>query len=1079
MKARKWLRGLLSGFLCASVISAFGGSTAVTIHAEEDDDSDGIVANKTASVNEEDGSYTIDLEAYVKGEVVTVQKSVDVILIVDVSNSMAWRAGTNSGDGLNYNQTKLYSAMQAAKTLSNIILKDDEGNETGNSLSFVTFAGFDEQNHNSGSYFDSVQTVFSNYTNANRANSKFDDVYFIQRGNNYYLTFDGSTNIQNNAHNNMGGTNYDYGFWQAEDVVDEVQTAYADEYTSDDRETFVIFMTDGAPSLYDGRAADNAGDGRNTIPGTSDTYDNFPHTGNASADNWYRYITTTINGYADDVYEKVDGNMFAIGFDLEHGGFNNWTFTGNNDLPKFLENMMYTDNTSGTAGGERKIPVETATDEAGLKEIFKRLAEEIASAAIDLSEEAVMKDIVANSFTLPEGADANDISVSVVKWDQANQKWSDTDVYDKAGWKTATGEEIEVTVDGDTVDVTGFNYSDHFLADTKETGKNADAAKIVVSFKIFAKPESITGSSVVTNGAESGIYDQDGNAVTTFDIPNVKFENETYIIDYAKPAVLDYSKILTTVTRIDDPTDNILKGQRVEPAGASSSDSFDFSKTFETDYAHVTYENVYNGDTQQTTKFLVTYEPKTTNWNGYDKLFVMGKPNNGDSSIEGGNVWGLMTVLPANNVYYEDTFITTEGTNGENSDTVGITYTGAWSEDGSSTNQIEHANGTVMGWEETLADDTTYSDGSAHKASGSGSASFSFTGTGVDIYSRTNDKTGTIVVSVSGTPEGSDTKVVKNYIISNKAASGDYYQIPTFTIDNLDYGTYNVKITVTKAAASAGRLEYYLDGIRVYNPIKNKEDEDLVQEAYVNELGAVFTEVKGLLEEDKVAFIDEDADGNPVEADYTDNAFAPEHEVYVKAGSYVVIGVDDTSKNYYIGLKAPEGSTSVEMTEGSARTTQTIGHSTDLYYKVIPDSDGTITIKNTGSTLLALTKIRATDSANRGVSPDAVTYSNVDADRAASALAKFASMNYADYEDDVLTPEEAEITEQPEAEEVVEAPEEEPEEEIIELGEDDITISITEPEPAEEETSAADSSSVALLKQWYQNLFSAIARLFH
>ena len=166
------------------------------------------------------------------------------------------------------------------------------------------------------------------------------------------------------------------------------------------------------------------------------------------------------------------------------------------------------------------------------------------------------------------------------------------------------------------------------------------------------------------------------------------------------------------------------------------------------------------------------------------------------------------------------------------------------------------------------------------------------------------------------------------------------------------------------------------------------------------------------------------------------------------------------------------------MTEGSEKTTKTIAHTTDLYYKVIPDSDGTITIKNTGSTLLALTKIRATDSGNRGVSPDAVTYSNVDAERAASALALFAEMDYADYEDDVLTPEEAEITEQPEVEEAVEAPEEEPEEEIIELGEDDITISITEPEPAEEETSAAEDDSVSLLKQWYQNLFSAIARLF-
>jgi len=1099
MKVKKLLRGLLSLALCASVVNVFGGAT-VTVHAADDDDEDGIVAKKTATVNEEDGSYTIDLEAFVKGEVVTIEKNVDVVLIVDISNSMAWVPGQAS-DAQQYNQSKLYAAMQAADTLSDIILKKDDGTPTGNSLSFVTFAGYDEQHHNGTfNYFDSVLTVFQNVTNTTTAKTAFDNVRIRTGGDTgYQISMDGGRTYRDN----LGGTNYDYAFNQASGVVDYVRNAYAQDYADDERETFVIFMTDGAPDMYNNYAAKTPSNAnRNTridngapyaIPGGGYT---------ANATNWYQYITTHANPYALQVYNKISeggkddaGKMFAVGFDLDHGGFSQWTFTG---LPTFLQYMLYNEN-SGTSDGDKKeIKVETATTAEKLKEIFEGLAEEIGQAAIDLNEQAVMKDIVAKSFTLPDGADKDDISVKVVGWDQANQKWSDTEVYTAEQWKTATGEEIEVAVNGDEVDVTGFNYSDHFLVESTEAGRNADAAKIVVSFKIFAKPESITGSSVVTNGETSGIYDASGKAVTTFTIPNVKFENATYVIDYAKPTTLDYSSILTTVTRIDDPMDKILQGNRVEPEGASSDESFDFSKTYETNYAHVTYENVYDGQTQQTEKFYVIYEPKTTKWDGYDKLFVMGKPNNGDSSIEGGNVWGLMTVVPANNVYYEDTFVTTTGTNGENSGTVGIKYTGAWKEAGTSTNQIENANGGVMGWEETLADDTQYSDGSAHYVDGgSGSASFSFTGTGVDVYSRTNNSTGTIMVQLSGTPDGSDTVVKKNYIISNKAAHGDYYQIPTFTVDNLDYGTYTVKITVTKA--DKGRLEYYIDGIRVYNPMKPMESEELVQEAYVNELGAVFTEAKKLMQADengkKIAYMDEDASGNAVEADYGDTEvgrFAPEHEIYIAAGSSVVIGVDDTSKNYYVGLKAPdapngssavgmeEGSAIVDMTEGEEKTSITINHTTDLYYKVIPASDGTIVIKNTGSTLLALTKIRTTDSANRGVSPDAVNFTYIDSSRAVSALALFATLDYADDENDVLTPEEAEIVKPTEPEEeVIEVPAEtEPEVEITELGEEDIEISVAEPEPVVEEKPSTENKSTSLLKRLYQNLFSAISRLF-
>lgn len=1095
MKVKKWLRGLLSLALSASVINAFGGSS-VMVYAEEGD-ADGIVANKSAKVNE-DGSYTISLDAYVKGEVITTTTPVDVVLVVDVSNSMGWAMENfeiynNPTEwqkcAKNGQTSKMKNAMDAADAFADILLGDNAGKEEDlqNTLTFVTFAGLDKESADDyyRDYIDSVQTLFDSETSASTAKSYFEKVVMAARNNNNTVTYSlqlpvaGDPNRTVNG-TNLGGTNYDYAFYEANEAIDTVQGKYAD-YSETGRKTFVVFMTDGAPDQYNGYCYQRSSAYYHVYqPNTRTTYQyDGSH---QSHDEWLNYLNNTPNTYAWDVYSRVDGQLFTVGFDLAHGGFsgNQWT---ERELSSFLEGMV---------GHEKTIDVKATADEEELKEIFKDLASKAKAASMELSSQAVMKDIVSKSFTLPPGASTENIKVQVVQYDTTNNKWSETpqaiDGSDgQSAWERANNENIKVNINEDTVDVTGFDYSKHCLADsTDDPSLNDDAAKLVVSFIIYAKPESITGASEQTNDENSGIYDENNNCVFHFEKPTVEYAAKTYVIDYAKKTTLKYDDVLEEVSRIDDPSDEILKGEKVAP-NAADSDHFAFAE-YETDYGFVDYTDIHSGSDQDTNKFRIEYTPKTMNWDGYDKLFIMGKPTSDytpddPDSIFQGNVWGLLTVLPANNVYYEDSFITQESSGEEGTGTVGITYTGAWTEDGNGTavKNEEHANGDVMGWETSLADDIQYSDGTAHKASGSGTATFSFTGTGVDIYSRTNIDTGTIIVRLTGTAE-SGKKEAKTYILSNKAKSGDYYQIPTCTFENLDYGTYNVKITVTSAAKAQGRLDYYLDGIRVYNPIQPKESEELVQEAYAEELNAVFTEVKSLLDDDKVAFIDEDSEGNPVEksyADATEGIYAPEHEVYVKAGSFVVIAAKDTTKNYYIGIKAPEGETSIEITNGSDKTAKVIGHSTDLYYKVIPASSGEIVIRNTGEKLLSLTKIRTTNSDNTGTEPDAVGFDAVGPERALAAVANFRLLSFADDLEEVLTPEEAEIVEPAEPEEVieevVEKTPEEPEVEIVELTEEDVTIE----NPVPEETpKPAPSSNSSLLKRFVQSLFSSILRLF-
>ncbi len=85
----------------------------VTVHAEEEKDS-GIVTSKTVAYDEEDGSYTITLEAYATGEVTTstVTKEVptDIILVLDLSSSMNQNIGTVSyREYSNENNEALYA----------------------------------------------------------------------------------------------------------------------------------------------------------------------------------------------------------------------------------------------------------------------------------------------------------------------------------------------------------------------------------------------------------------------------------------------------------------------------------------------------------------------------------------------------------------------------------------------------------------------------------------------------------------------------------------------------------------------------------------------------------------------------------------------------------------------------------------------------------------------------------------------------------------------------------------------------------------------------------------------------------
>lgn len=350
--------------------------------------------DKTATGENFNSTGVVKVELDTAG--ISVKQGVDVVLVVDVSNSMGWsveNAGnTSSGDAgklpTGNQKTKLENAMDAADSFSEILLSGNSGAASDNSVSFVTFAGYDADNFaGSSTNIDSVQTVFTNVKKYDEARASFSGTKFTDlsiRSNG--TSVDYTLQISNEKGQviasglNRGNTNYDYAFWEAQNAVNKLQNQY-DDYANSGRETIVVFMTDGAPSHYQKDRAQ--GDANDRIPGTTrDIYPN--HEGYYTADEWLYRITNTDNEYATDLYNSVNG-FYAIGFDLAHGGFNNFQWQ-EDELTPVLAGMV----------ANQTIPVMAASDSTSLMAFYESLANQIMFAGTN----AVVTDTINSNFTL-------------------------------------------------------------------------------------------------------------------------------------------------------------------------------------------------------------------------------------------------------------------------------------------------------------------------------------------------------------------------------------------------------------------------------------------------------------------------------------------------------------------------------------------------------------------------------------------------------------------------------------------------------------------------------------------------------
>ena len=160
----------------------------------------------------------------------------------------------------------------------------------------------------------------------------------------------------------------------------------------------------------------------------------------------------------------------------------------------------------------------SAADAGSLNNIFQQISDNIETggSSSTLTEESVVRDIISPQFTLPTGATAADITLETYACtgkDGGAYTWS----------KNADAMGATATVNGDTVSVTGFDFSKNYVGTVTDNGSvSYRGHKLVIRFSVNPQPGFLGGNNVPTN-AGAGVYE--------------KADSETPVREFPQPTV--------------------------------------------------------------------------------------------------------------------------------------------------------------------------------------------------------------------------------------------------------------------------------------------------------------------------------------------------------------------------------------------------------------------------------------------------------------------------------------------------------------------------------------------------------------
>lgn len=632
-------------------------------------------------------SYTIRLETFATGTTTVTETStpVDVILVLDVSGSMDFPKGSytqvanntaisyntvanssqeyfyrpnnsndlyrvyavqdgnryylrynraaNSGNGTNIgnsgtsggtiitagtNSNRFYtglSRMTALKDACEAFIdeiekndhEDKDGNERdtrlGNQIAIVKFAGT-----------ESTSTGNSTYTSNGSTYNNSQIVVGLTPTENHV------TSLKNTVDGLIarGGTMANNGMSRANAVLSGISS-------SRESNRVVVLFTDGEP----GSSGFSGNDGGSTAVSTISAANTSKNTHNAlvftvgvfqsspaTTSNVYKYLNAVSSNYT-----TATGTW----------GNNNLTITGT-----LNESQTFYKDASGTVD---------------LTAIFKSIASSIGGSTETIGESTQVRDIVTNSFVLPNTVSAADVHVytSAATGDASGSddelppSWgAENEITDgsvtpsivnvDANGNPIADDDTTTPVANKALFVTGFDYSEddssegagdgNWVGPRYKNGKYTFAGKkLIIEFKVKADPEA-TGGETLTNTGNSGVYLQDEDG------------NYSCINYYEQPHKTLTVNIKIRKTGLRHGESATFELMRIRPK------NWDESKTLEENIANIEYNIIGKPIPGTKTPSGSATQPdqsdyyESMGWEGFKKIILTNKGENGAEVVK-------------------------------------------------------------------------------------------------------------------------------------------------------------------------------------------------------------------------------------------------------------------------------------------------------------------------------------------------------------------------------------------------------------------------------------------------------------
>ena len=602
----------------------------------------GVNVMKSLSDPDENNDYTLTLETFAEGTSAVTSQSIptDIILVLDTSSSMNSTNYTYQGRSMSRLAAMRLVVEEFAQTVydNDAKARSTDPNYAGDRIAIITY------NRN-------ATMVTDNWVNINQVVSKSGD------------TYSGTLITQIRGIGYSSGTRPDHGLEMAIDRLLDGSPRSAREGAN----LVVLMFTDGYPT-------DQAGSGLGDANQSTQSTDHFDYPfaakalyfgsrikkdygatlytiglitevtrpGNPNANNAWQYrnycrvlamCDWISSNYPDADFDPDSITSLAIEDGSYTGRNNSTVYTGNRVVRPWRNDWVYNSNgdvitladfTPGAKASGDDVPEDgysqVVDDDTDFGAIFKSIAEASAGTASPATYDTQVRDIVSNSFVLPEGFDENSVTVYTMDIKDDASGWEN-----KQELTNVTIQVKEVTDDNGDVRkelvVEGFDYSlddvydeHHFTVTpgnwvgkrfTDSENYYYAGKKLVIEFKIKANDEATGGEGTNSNHPDSGVYvvlrDDDGNI-----IPGPDGEKQ-----YVK--VVSYPVPNTTLPLIIKITKTGLK--RGESA------------TFEIHRA----EPLMNDDGTYQTNALGKPMPNTSTWKNWSKVILTNKGEDGEA----------------------------------------------------------------------------------------------------------------------------------------------------------------------------------------------------------------------------------------------------------------------------------------------------------------------------------------------------------------------------------------------------------------------------------------------------------------